>query len=235
MSAPPPLAPALLAWFAREGRHDLPWKNPPSPYRIWLSEIMLQQTQVQTVKPYFARFIETFPTLQDLAAAPLDAVLSLWSGLGYYARARNLHRCAQTLVHAHGAQFPEDPAVLVTLPGIGPSTANAIAAQAFNVRAPILDGNVKRVLARYFAVDGWPGSPAVASTLWALADQETPAAAPADYTRGPMIGRRTPPLSTGSPISALKSPPSMSTLRGPGRPGPFTLPSAGPPSPFLPP
>ena len=197
MSTLPPLAPPLLAWFAQEGRHDLPWKSPPSPYRIWLSEIMLQQTQVQTVKPYFARFIEAFPTLQDLAEAPLDAVLSLWSGLGYYARARNLHRCAQRILHEHGGAFPEDPAVLVTLPGIGPSTANAIAAQAFNVRAPILDGNVKRVLARYFAVDGWPGSPAVASTLWALADQETPAEAPADYTQaimdlGALLCRRKP-------------------------------------------
>ena len=197
MSARPPLAPPLLAWFAKEGRHDLPWKRPPSPYGIWLSEIMLQQTQVQTVKPYFARFIEAFPTLQELAEAPLDAVLSLWSGLGYYARARNLHRCAQRILNEHGGAFPEDPAVLVTLPGIGPSTANAIAAQAFNVRAPILDGNVKRVLARYFAVDGWPGSPAVASTLWALADQETPAAAPADYTQaimdlGALLCRRRP-------------------------------------------
>ena len=186
MSTPPPLAPPLLAWFAQEGRHDLPWKSPPSPYRIWLSEIMLQQTQVQTVKPYFARFIEAFPTLEDLAAAPLDAVLSLWSGLGYYARARNLHRCAQTILHEHGGAFPADPAVLVTLPGIGPSTANAIAAQAFNVRAPILDGNVKRVLTRYFAIDGWPGSPAVTNALWALADQETPKAAPADYTQAIM-------------------------------------------------
>lgn len=186
MSTPPPLAPPLLAWFAQEGRHDLPWKSPPSPYRIWLSEIMLQQTQVQTVKPYFARFIEAFPTLEDLAAAPLDAVLSLWSGLGYYARARNLHRCAQTILHEHGGAFPADPAVLVTLPGIGPSTANAIAAQAFNVRAPILDGNVKRVLTRYFAIDGWPGSPAVTNALWALADQETPEAAPADYTQAIM-------------------------------------------------
>lgn len=195
MSAPPALAPPLLAWFAQAGRHDLPWKQPATPYRVWLSEIMLQQTQVQTVLPYFERFLETFPTLEALAAAPLDAVLSLWSGLGYYARARNLHRCAQTLVRDHGGVFPEDPEILVTLPGIGQSTANAIAAQAFNRRAPILDGNVKRVLSRYFAVDGWPGTRAVTETLWAYADAETPGHAPAAYTQaimdlGALICRR---------------------------------------------
>src|ERR1700735_3107426 len=156
LSASPALADfsaRLIAWQRQHGRHDLPWQNTRDAYRIWLSEIMLQQTQVATVIPYFARFLDRFPTVAALAAAPLDDVMALWAGLGYYSRARNLHRCAQVVSAEHGGNFPSDVDELAELPGIGRSTAAAIASFAFGARATILDGNVKRVLARVFGVD----------------------------------------------------------------------------------
>lgn len=141
-------ASTLVAWQKLYGRHDLPWQNTRDPYKVWLSEIMLQQTQVATVKAYFVRFLNTYPTVVDLAAASLDEVLGLWSGLGYYSRARNLHLCAQKIQSAFSGQFPQDAATLQTLPGIGPSTAAAIASLCYGERVAILDGNVKRVLTR---------------------------------------------------------------------------------------
>ncbi|NMF89170.1 A/G-specific adenine glycosylase [Aromatoleum petrolei] len=164
----------LIAWHGGHGRHDLPWQNTRDPYRIWLSEIMLQQTQVDTVIPYYARFLARFPDVASLAAAPVDDVLALWSGLGYYARARNLHKAAQAVVAQHGGEFPRSAAEIAELPGIGRSTAAAIAAFAFGERAAILDGNVKRVLCRVFGIDGFPGERAVEQRLWALAEDLLP-------------------------------------------------------------
>ncbi|WP_253306570.1 A/G-specific adenine glycosylase [unidentified bacterial endosymbiont] len=164
----------LLQWAQHQGRKDLPWQRDPSPYSIWLSEIMLQQTQVMTVIPYFERFITQLPTLQALAQAPLDQVLHLWSGLGYYARARNLHRAAHTILSQYQGRFPDDFNALTALPGIGRSTAGAILSLAFGLPYPILDGNVKRILARYYAIAGWPGDPQVARQLWAKSSQVTP-------------------------------------------------------------
>ncbi|WP_405235124.1 A/G-specific adenine glycosylase [Lentisalinibacter orientalis] len=181
-----PFAERLLHWYDRHGRHDLPWQHDPVPYRVWVSEIMLQQTQVKTVIPYFERFMERFPTVQALAAAPVDDVLALWSGLGYYARARNLHRAAREVASDHGGEFPREPEALEALPGIGRSTAGAILALSFGERQPILDGNVKRVLARYHAVDGWPGRTAVAKELWQLAERHTPSQRVDDYTQAIM-------------------------------------------------
>jgi A/G-specific adenine glycosylase len=169
----------LIGWHAQCGRHDLPWQRDwqalRDPYRVWLSEIMLQQTQVATVVPYYERFVARFPRLADLAAAPVEEVMALWSGLGYYARARNLHACAQAVVSQHGGAFPQSPDDIAALPGIGRSTANAIAAFCFGARAPILDGNVKRVLCRCFGIDGFPGAPAVDKRLWLLAQAQLPA------------------------------------------------------------
>jgi A/G-specific adenine glycosylase len=167
-------APRLLAWFEREGRKDLPWQRAPTPYRVWVSEIMLQQTQVRTVIPYFERFVARFPDAIALADAPVDEVLHLWSGLGYYARARNLHRAAELVRDRHGGELPTDADVLAALPGIGRSTAGAILSLALGLRHPILDGNVKRVLARHCAVAGWPGEAAVSRRLWSLAESVTP-------------------------------------------------------------
>ena len=164
----------LLDWHARHGRHDLPWQHTRDPYRIWLSEIMLQQTQVDTVIPYYARFLARFADLPALAAAPLDEVLGLWSGLGYYARARNLHEAANKVMREHGGRFPQDAATIATLPGIGRSTAAAIAAFAFGQREAILDGNVKRVLCRHQGIEGYPGAKAVEDRLWALAERLLP-------------------------------------------------------------
>ena len=166
----------LLAWFEHHGRRDLPWQRDPSAYRVWVSEIMLQQTQVATVIPYFERFTANFPSLRALAGAPLDAVLHHWSGLGYYARARNLHRAANLACAVHGGELPQDIEALQALPGIGRSTAAAILSLAGGQRQVILDGNVKRVLTRHFAIEGWPGSSAVTRRLWELADSLTPAA-----------------------------------------------------------
>src|SRR5690554_1228697 len=176
----------LLAWFGTGGRHDLPWQRPRTPYRVWLSEIMLQQTQVRVVVPYFERFVAALPTVAALAAAPLDDVLGLWSGLGYYARARNLHAAARTCAELHDGQLPRDFDALLALPGIGRSTAGAILAQAWGERFAILDGNVKRVLARYHGVEGWPGQPAVERQLWNLALAHLPEARLADYTQAQM-------------------------------------------------
>lgn len=164
----------ILDWFARSGRKHLPWQQTKSAYFIWISEIMLQQTQVVTVIPYFQRFIQYFPTLSSLANANIDKVIMLWSGLGYYARARNLHCCAQTIEKEYSGEFPKDLLLLQNLPGIGRSTAGAILALAFNQSASILDGNVKRVLARFHAISGWPGLNEVSKQLWALSDHYTP-------------------------------------------------------------
>ena len=181
-----PFADALLAWFDDHGRHDLPWQHPRDAYRVWLSETMLQQTQVATVIGYFGRFVAALPTLRDLAAAPEDQVLALWSGLGYYRRARFLHRAAQICVERHGGELPRDFDALAALPGIGRSTAGAILAQAHGLRFPILDGNVKRVLARYHGIHGHPGESAVEKQLWRHADAHTPATRVADYTQAIM-------------------------------------------------
>jgi len=176
----------LLAWFDVSGRHDLPWQHPRTPYRVWLSEIMLQQTQVKTATPYFLRFVAALPSLPHLAAAPLDDVLALWSGLGYYTRARNLHAAAQRCVERHEGTLPRDPEALTALPGIGRSTAAAILSQAWGDRFAILDGNVKRVLARYHGIAGWPGQPTVERQLWALAEGHLPPHRLADYTQAQM-------------------------------------------------
>ncbi|MBW8312562.1 MAG: A/G-specific adenine glycosylase [Rhizobium sp.] len=176
----------LLQWFDRDGRHDLPWQHPRTPYRVWLSEIMLQQTQVQTVIPYYARFLDALPTLPDLAAADTDRVLALWAGLGYYARARNLHKAAQVCVAEHGGDLPADFEKLAALPGIGRSTAGAILAQAHGQRFPILDGNVKRTLARFHGIGGWPGGSAVEKAMWELAENHLPETRLADYTQAIM-------------------------------------------------
>jgi A/G-specific adenine glycosylase len=181
-----PFAAALLAWFDDHGRHDLPWQHPRDAYRVWLSEIMLQQTQVATVVGYFERFVAALPSLPALAAATEDQVLALWSGLGYYRRARFLHRAAQLCVERHGGELPRDFDALAALPGIGRSTAGAILAQAHGLRFPILDGNVKRVLARYHGIHGHPGESAVEKQLWRHADAHTPTARVADYTQAIM-------------------------------------------------
>jgi A/G-specific adenine glycosylase len=180
----------LIAWQQQHGRHDLPWQQTRDAYRIWLSEIMLQQTQVGTATPYYLRFLERFPDIAALAAAAQDEVLEYWAGLGYYARARNLHRCAQTIDAGHGGVFPASAAQMAELPGIGRSTAAAIAAFAFGQRGAILDGNVKRVLSRVFGIEGFPGKLAVERELWALAESLLPEKmAPGDieiYTQGIM-------------------------------------------------
>ena len=176
----------VLAWFAQNGRSDLPWQVNPIPYRVWVSEIMLQQTQVATVIPYYERFMASFPDVQTLAAAEQDRVLHHWSGLGYYARARHLHAAAHIICDRYEGRFPEDIETLLTLPGIGRSTAGAILALAAGQRHPILDGNVKRVLARYHALEGWPGQAAVQRNLWTLAEQYTPYSEVAAYTQAMM-------------------------------------------------
>ncbi len=181
-----PFAEKLLAWYDRYGRKELPWHAGRDPYRIWVSEIMLQQTQVATVVPYFERFMARFPTVAALAAAPMDDVLHLWTGLGYYARARHLHRAAQTIAADYGGRLPTTLDAWCALPGVGRSTAGAILAFAHDARHPILDGNVKRVLARVFRVCGWPGRRAVENTLWALAETHTPATRVAAYTQAIM-------------------------------------------------
>ncbi|MDH3713303.1 MAG: A/G-specific adenine glycosylase [Gammaproteobacteria bacterium] len=164
----------VLAWFDSHGRRDLPWQNPATPYRVWVSEIMLQQTQVAKVIPYFERFMQRFPDVAALAAAQQDDVLALWSGLGYYARARNLHHAAQYLVEQYAGAFPGTLDILQTLPGIGRSTAGAILSLSRDAPHAVLDGNVKRVLARYHAVEGWPGTSAVARRLWEISEATLP-------------------------------------------------------------
>jgi A/G-specific adenine glycosylase len=186
MPSPPTFAPRVLEWFDQFGRRDLPWQHDTSPYRVWVSEIMLQQTQVATVIPYFKRFMAAFPTVQALTVAPLDQVLHLWTGLGYYARARNLHKAAEYVCSELGGVFPDKVEALCELPGVGRSTAGAIVSIAFGKRAVILDGNVKRVLARYRAVGGWPGQTKVHKQLWQIAEEYTPTERTADYSQAMM-------------------------------------------------
>ena len=168
------LAQQLIDWHKVSGRHHLPWQRNADPYAIWLSEIMLQQTQVSTVIPYYLRFMQEFPGIDQLAQAPLDSVLALWSGLGYYSRARNLHRTAQILRQDHCSRFPDSRIALEQLPGIGRSTAAAIAVFAFGHREAILDGNVKRILTRYFGITGYPAEKSTQNKLWQLAEQSLP-------------------------------------------------------------
>jgi A/G-specific adenine glycosylase len=197
---------ALLAWFDVHGRHNLPWTANSTPYRVWVSEVMLQQTQVATVIPYYQQFMERFPEVNSLAEAPLDEVLHLWTGLGYYARARNLRACAQLLVAQHGGEFPLDIAAVTALPGIGRSTAGAILALSRGQRHPILDGNVKRVLARVFGIAGDPGSAAVVTRMWSQAEACTPTSRVGAYTQaimdlGATLCTRTRPACTVCPMS----------------------------------
>jgi A/G-specific adenine glycosylase len=180
------LAQAVVVWQKQHGRHDLPWQNTTDAYRIWLSEVMLQQTQVATVIDYYQRFLAKFATVSDLANAPVDDVLALWSGLGYYSRARNLHRCAQEVVNRFDGSFPSAQSDLMTLPGIGRSTAAAIAAFAFGQSAAILDGNVKRVFCRIFGVHGYPGRSDIDKLLWEIAEREKPTGGVEAYTQGLM-------------------------------------------------
>jgi A/G-specific adenine glycosylase len=203
----------LLEWFEIHGRHTLPWQLNPTPYRVWISEVMLQQTQVATVIPYYARFMARFPEVRSLASAPLDEVLHLWTGLGYYARARNLQKCAQVLVAQYGGEFPVPLEEVMELPGIGRSTAGAILAISRGERHPILDGNVKRVLARVFGIAGDPGTNAVLAALWYRSDACTPSGDVAGYTQaimdlGATVCTRTPactvcPMATGC-VAALE-------------------------------
>lgn len=174
----------VLAWFDRYGRKDLPWQLNATPYHIWVSEIMLQQTRVETVIPYYLKFIRYYPDVNVLAQSSLDSVLHLWSGLGYYARARNMHKAAQLIYEQR--KFPDNLESLMQLPGIGQSTAGAILSMAFHKRHPILDGNVKRVLARFRGVEGWPGNGAVSKTLWRISETLTPVERVADYTQAMM-------------------------------------------------
>ena len=198
-------SPRLLEWYDVEGRKDLPWQRNKDPYAIWVSEIMLQQTQVKTVIPYFEQFVAGFPDVMTLANADRDDVLRHWSGLGYYARARNLHQAAIAVRDEHGGVFPADIDALMALPGIGRSTAGAILSLAYEQRQPILDGNVKRVLARHDAVAGWPGKAAVSKRLWELADERTPHARVGDYTQaimdlGATLCTRSGPLCDRCPV-----------------------------------
>jgi A/G-specific adenine glycosylase len=200
-------APRLLAWFETEGRKGLPWQQNPSAYRVWVSEVMLQQTQVAAVVPYFNRFMQRFPTLQALAQAPLDEVLHQWTGLGYYARARNLQACAKVLMDCYGGEFPDQLDEVVALPGIGRSTAGAILSLSRGERHPILDGNAKRVLARVFGIAGDPGTAAVLAELWRRAEQCTPSARVAAYTQaimdlGATVCRRSRPACGACPMGA---------------------------------
>jgi A/G-specific adenine glycosylase len=196
----------LIAWQEQHGRHDLPWQNTTDPYRIWVSEIMLQQTQVTAVIPFYQRFMERFPTIAALAAAPADEVMAYWSGLGYYARARNMHKAAQTVIAQNLTQLPTDPFELQKLPGIGRSTAAAIAAFSAGYRAAILDGNVKRVLARHFAIPGFPGTKVVENKMWVLAESLLPENNIQPYTQGLMdlgatICTRSSPKCSRCPLS----------------------------------
>ena len=208
VSAPPSsFAERLLAWFERHGRKQLPWQQNPTPYRVWISEIMLQQTQVATVIPYYERFMTRFPTVAVLAEAPSDEVLHLWTGLGYYARARNLHRAAQTIVREHAGVFPRTLDAVEALPGVGRSTAGAVLALALNQRHPILDGNVKRVLTRYFGVRGFPGEQKIERQLWAFAEDCTPTEDVSRYTQaimdlGATVCVRSRPMCLACPMQA---------------------------------
>ncbi len=195
----------VLHWYDQFGRKDLPWQKDINPYRVWVSEIMLQQTQVKTVIPYFQRFMDTFPTVDTLAKANEDQVLHLWTGLGYYARARNLHKTANIVYSQMNGEFPSEVEDLCTLPGIGKSTAGAIRSIAFQQPASILDGNVKRVLARYRAIDGWPGQSLTLKRLWQVADEFTPVERVANYSQammdlGATLCTRSSPSCTSCPL-----------------------------------
>jgi A/G-specific adenine glycosylase len=211
-AAVPDFAPRLIAWQRQAGRHDLPWQRTHDPYRVWLSEVMLQQTQVSTVLDYYPRFLARFPDVASLATASADEVLALWSGLGYYSRARNLHRCAQAVVQQHGGVFPATSAALQTLPGIGASTAAAIAAFCFGERISILDGNVRRVLGRLLAFEGDLSQVAAQRELWQQAQQLLPEAPAHEdmvaYTQGLMdlgatLCTRTRPRCEACPVQSL--------------------------------
>ncbi|MDP1660092.1 MAG: A/G-specific adenine glycosylase [Methylotenera sp.] len=196
----------LIVWQKQYGRHNLPWQNTTDPYAIWVSEIMLQQTQVSAVIGYYSKFMVRFPTITALANATQDEVLQHWSGLGYYSRARNLHNAAQTIMDEHDGKFPQDFDTIQTLSGIGRSTAAAIASFAFNQVQTILDGNVKRVLARHFLVDGWPSTPKVEKELWGLAEKLLPAQNIVTYTQGLMdlgatLCTRSKPKCSNCPLS----------------------------------
>lgn len=204
--ADPTFSHAVIHWQKQHGRHVLPWQNTRDGYRIWLSEIMLQQTQVAAVIPYYQRFLVRFPDIASLAAAPADEVMAHWSGLGYYSRARNLHRCAQRICAEYGGTFPADPALLADLPGIGRSTAAAISAFAYGTRAAILDGNVKRVFCRIFGIDGYPGEKRVEEVLWRRAEALMPAEDVEAYTQGLMdlgatVCTRSRPSCAGCPMA----------------------------------
>jgi A/G-specific adenine glycosylase len=197
---------SVVGWQPRHGRRGLPWQGTRDPYRVWLAEVMLQQTQVDAAAPYYERFVARFPDVRALAGAPEEAVLRLWSGLGYYARARNLHAAALRIAGEHGGRFPRAPEALAALPGIGRSTAAAIAVFAFGRKAAILDGNVKRVLARCFGVSGYPGEAAVQRKLWALAERLVPARSVRIYTQGLMdlgatLCRRARPQCDACPVA----------------------------------
>ena len=182
----PQFSSKVLGWYDQHGRKDLPWQHKINPYRVWVSEIMLQQTQVKTVIPYFQRFMSTFPDVKSLAKAQEDEVLHLWTGLGYYARARNLHKAAKIVCDDLNGEFPADIESLCELPGIGRSTAGAIRSIAFHKKAAILDGNVKRVLARYAAIPGWPGQSVVLKQLWEVAEGFNPDTRVGDYSQAMM-------------------------------------------------
>src|SRR5262245_49623140 len=200
-------AEAVLAWYDVHGRRNLPWQHPRTPYRVWISEVMLQQTQVATVIPYFERFVTRFPNVDALARTDIDDVLHLWTGLGYYARARNLHAAAKRIVEHHRGELPHELDELQALPGIGRSTPGAPLSAGHGIRAPILDGNVKRVLARYFGVPGYPGQNAVAEVLWAHAESTTPCERVADYTQaimdlGATLCTRSNPRCSNCPVAS---------------------------------
>jgi A/G-specific adenine glycosylase len=198
----------VLDWYDKYGRKTLPWQIEKTPYKVWLSEVMLQQTQVATVIPYFERFMARFPTVTDLANAPLDEVLHLWTGLGYYARARNLHKAAQQVATLHGGRFPETFDEVAALPGVGRSTAGAVLSLSLGQHYPILDGNVKRVLARCYAVDGWPGKKDVEKRLWDISEAVTPATGVARFNQammdlGAIVCTRTKPKCELCPVNNL--------------------------------
>lgn len=196
----------LIAWQKVHGRHDLPWQNTTDPYAIWVSEIMLQQTQVAAVIGYYSKFMQRFPSIASLATASQEEVLQYWSGLGYYSRARNLHHAAISIIDEHDGMFPQDFGSMQSLPGIGRSTAAAIASFAFNQVQTILDGNVKRVLARHFLIEGWPSQPKIEKELWLLAEQLLPAKQMVAYTQGLMdlgatVCTRSKPKCTACPLN----------------------------------
>lgn len=203
-----PFAQAILTWYDAFGRKNLPWQHNKTAYKVWLSEIMLQQTQVTTVIPYFNRFLERFPDIKALADASQDEVMHLWTGLGYYARARNLHKAAQVIALEYGGEFPTDLSTVNALPGVGRSTAAAILSSVYQQPHAILDGNVKRTLARCFAVEGWPGQKTVENQLWQLAEHHTPTIKTDNYNQammdmGAMVCTRSKPKCTLCPVASL--------------------------------